>query len=130
MKARNLARVAAAAVGTAALVVGMQGSAWAATAITIDGGHGWWSADPSDGNPGDAIKACDNTADGWGIRVMLDIHRDGTMDRVATTQGHDSPYCTGWATGNIKEDTEVRIWVQKVKGNQLHAQMATMNSKT
>lgn len=60
------ARVATVIVGAGALVLGMQGSAWAAEKIPVSGGYGQWQADPSGSVPGDSIRACDTAADGWG----------------------------------------------------------------
>lgn len=93
------------------------------------GGNGQWSADPAGSTPGDAIKACDDASDGWGIQLELDIDADGDTDRVATTRGHNAPYCTGWKTGNIKEDTDVILRLFKVKGNTIGPYWTTMNSK-
>lgn len=86
------------------------------------GGYGVWMQDPGDdqyGNPGpgDAIQACDIKADGWGIEVRLDIGRDGDIDRKVSTRGHAADYCSEWKTGDIKEDTPIRMWVVKVHGD-------------
>ena len=89
------------------------------------GGYGYWNYDPgpdpiAQGGPdapGDSIAACDVSADGWGIEVRLDINRDGDIDRTISTRGHASPYCSDWLSGNIKEDTPVRVWVVKVSGS-------------
>jgi hypothetical protein len=89
------------------------------------GGWGYWQQNPGDDPrpfqngtaPGDAIAACDMSADGWGIEVRLDIGRDGDIDRTVSTRGHASEYCSGWASGNIAEGTPVRVWVVKVKGS-------------
>lgn len=85
---------------------------------TVDyrAGRAWWNADPSNPAPGDAIKACDDRADGWGIIVSLDIGRDGDIDREATTQGHSSGYCTPWVSGDIVEGTPVTIHACKISG--------------
>ncbi|MER7885009.1 hypothetical protein ABTY35_19550 [Streptomyces fimicarius] len=117
--------------GACALVIGMQGEAWAAITMTLKdgGGKGYWSADPSGNTPGDAIKACDDEDDGWGIQLELDINRDGTTDRIATTRGHKSPYCSPWKTGDIKEGTEVTLRLYKVKGKEIGPYWTTMNSK-
>ncbi|WLQ32434.1 hypothetical protein P8A18_02765 [Streptomyces castrisilvae] len=111
-------RLAAAAAAAFGLVVTAQGTASAAPR-TVDatfGGYGEWNADPYGGAPGDSIRACDTSADGWSIEVKLDIGGDGTWDRTATTRGHTAPYCTSWKTGNIKEGTPVRIQVANVNG--------------
>ncbi|MEU2774164.1 hypothetical protein ABZ646_14790 [Streptomyces sp. NPDC007162] len=87
------------------------------------GGYGVWNYDPGPDPigygdaPGDAIAACDTAADGWGIEVRLDIGRDGDIDRTVSTRGNNSPYCSGYATGNIPEGTPVRVWVVKVSGS-------------
>ncbi|MGC4940353.1 hypothetical protein [Kribbella sp. DT2] len=81
------------------------------------GGWGNWQQDPDGDIPGDAISACDVTADGWGIEVRLDIDRDGDIDRRISTRGHHSPYCSGWASGDLREGTPVRVYVVKVNGS-------------
>ncbi|WP_374119465.1 hypothetical protein [Streptomyces sp. RKAG290] len=114
-KGRRLVAAAAAAIG---LVMAAQGTAVAAPK-PIDasfGGYGEWNADPSGSIPGDSIRACDTAADGWGIEVKLDIGRDGTWDRTATTRGHNSPYCSPWKSGNIAEGTPVSVQVTNVDG--------------
>lgn len=86
-------RVVAAAVAAFGLVIAAQGTA-AAAPKPIEatfGGYGEWNPDPYGSIPGDSIRACDTSADGWGIEVKLDIGRDGTWDRVASTRGHNSP---------------------------------------
>lgn len=120
MKFRSTAaRAAAVVLGGVTLVTGMQGQAMAASTVTIShpGGYGQWNPDPSGSIPGDAIRACDNAADGWGIEVWLDINRNGTIDRIASTRGHDSPYCSSWASGNIAEGTPVDVYVLRRKGD-------------
>ncbi|MFI7070561.1 hypothetical protein [Micromonospora sediminicola] len=83
-------------------------------------GRGYFQADPNAGAPGDAIKACDVSADGYGIEVQMDINPDASpywqTDRVATTRGQNSPYCTPWVTGNIAEETKVELKICLVKG--------------
>lgn len=83
------------------------------------GGYGQWNPNPSGSIPGDSIKACDTAADGWGIETWLDSNRDGTIDRIATTRGHDSPYCSAWESGNLPENTYVDVYVVQVKGDDL-----------
>jgi hypothetical protein len=81
-------------------------------------GTGEFRADPSEGGaPGDAIKACDWFADGWGIETQLDVNPGSSWDtdRSVNTRGHSSPYCSGWATGNLTENTPVAIRVCLVK---------------
>ncbi|MEY6563589.1 hypothetical protein AB8B12_01195 [Streptomyces sp. PGLac3x] len=101
-----------------ALVLGATGAASAAPSdpIKTRGGYAQWNADPSGSIPGDSIRACDNTADGWGIEAWLDINRDGTIDRVATTRGHNAPYCSSWKSGDIPEGTPVTIYAVTVNG--------------
>ncbi|MBO0915912.1 hypothetical protein [Streptomyces laculatispora] len=111
-------RVVAAAAAAFGLVIAGQGTAVAApkSIEATFGGYGEWNPDPYDGVPGDSIRACDTTADGWGIEVKIDIGRNGTWDRIANTRGHNSPYCSPWKSGNIKEGTPVSIQVANVNG--------------
>ncbi|MEV6719161.1 hypothetical protein AB0M48_44795 [Lentzea sp. NPDC051208] len=83
-------------------------------------GYGDFNADPDGSVPGDAIRACDTLADGWGIETQLDINPGATWDtdRVVNTRGHASPYCSGWASGNIGENTPVAIRVCLVKSGE------------
>ena len=86
-------------------------------------GTGYWSMSPAYDEPGDAVKACDGRADGWGIEAQIDIDPSGAtfhVDRVATTRGHTEGYCSPWATGNIRENTPVNLRVCKVKGTERH----------
>jgi hypothetical protein len=93
-------------------------------------GSGVWNRDPNsydmDGNgaqdPGDAIIAFDETADGWGIEASLNT------GRVATTRGHDSPYSSGWKSGNLPEDTWYDMYVCLVKGTTEHCTSAILVS--
>jgi hypothetical protein len=84
------------------------------------GGFGYWKQDPGPDPigygdaPGDSIAACDQSSDGYGIEVRLDVGRDGDIDRTTSTLGHYAPYCTGWASGNLPEGTPIRMWVAKV----------------
>ncbi|MDX8034226.1 hypothetical protein SK803_28760 [Lentzea sp. BCCO 10_0856] len=80
-------------------------------------GIGKFNADPADGVPGDAIQACDRFADGWGIETQLDVNPGSNWDtdRSVNTRGHSSPYCSGWDSGNLGEDTPVAIRVCLVK---------------
>ncbi|MFJ3582858.1 hypothetical protein ACIPPS_11620 [Streptomyces sp. NPDC090127] len=112
-------RLVAVAATTAALVFAAQGTATAAPQRAVtEGGYAEWNADPYNGIPGDAIRACDTTADGWGIEAWLDIDRNGTVDRIASTRGKDAPYCTGWVSGNIEpEGRPIQMWAVTVKGS-------------
>lgn len=79
-------------------------------------GIGKFNADPVDEIPGDSIQACDYYPDGWWVEVRMDINPTGTWetDRVATTHGHKSPYCSPWDSGNLAEETPVLVKVCKV----------------
>ncbi|MEU1685836.1 hypothetical protein [Micromonospora sp. NPDC005707] len=83
-------------------------------------GKGYFQADPYAGDPGDAIKACDVSGDGYGIEVQMDINPDASpywqTDRVATTRGHNATYCSPWVTGNIADETKVELKICLVKG--------------
>jgi hypothetical protein len=59
--------------------------------------------------PGDAIRACDFTTDGWGVTVWLDVNRNGTWDRTSTTSGNAADYCSDWKPGNLAENTRVTL---------------------
>lgn len=73
-------------------------------------GMGQWSQDPQDGNPGDALRAYDALADGYGIHAYLS---DG---RMASTAGHSSPYWSPWVTGNLPEGNWYTLTVCTEKG--------------
>ncbi|MEU3262097.1 hypothetical protein [Streptomyces albidoflavus] len=109
--------------GAVALLLGGPSQVHAAEGQVIQfmrGGTGYWAPDPWNGDPGDAIRACDNTTDGKGVEVTLDIHRDGSIDRVATTRGYNAGYCSPWKTGNLKEGTLVRVKFMVVKGGTVY----------
>ncbi|MFF3380281.1 hypothetical protein ACFYXF_45930 [Streptomyces sp. NPDC002680] len=82
-------------------------------AVQINNFDDWgnFNQDPvsSTDTPGDAIRACDWTADGWAVTTYLDVGRNGTWDRTSTTNGHASDYCSPWATGNLTENAKVRV---------------------
>lgn len=84
-------------------------------------GDGEFRADPDAyGAPGDALGACDDRADGLGVEIRMDIGSSSgvqQIDRLASTRGHNSPYCTGWVTGNIAENTPVAVKVCLVQGD-------------
>ncbi|MGW4466866.1 hypothetical protein [Micromonospora sp. NPDC004704] len=83
-------------------------------------GNGEFRADPMDGSPGDAIGACDNRADGLGVEIRMDIGSSSGFqqtDRIASTRGQNSPTCTGWATGDIAENTSVALKICLVQGS-------------
>ncbi|MGW1895150.1 hypothetical protein ACWCP6_33655 [Streptomyces sp. NPDC002004] len=75
-----------------------------------------WNADPVIGGaPGDALRAHDGGADGWGVKVSivgLDVSRD------ASTRGHSSPYTTPWKTGDITENRRLSLNACLVKGSE------------
>ncbi|MDX3523608.1 hypothetical protein [Streptomyces scabiei] len=79
-----------------------------------------WHADPvSDGintTPGDALRAHDAAADGWGVKGSLSS--PGWLIREATTQGHASPYTTPWKTGDLIEDERYYLTVCLAKGSE------------
>ncbi|MER6563805.1 hypothetical protein ABT300_40025 [Streptomyces sp. NPDC001027] len=80
-------------------------------------GYGWFHADPAGSLPGDALKACDLHADRLGIKAWLYNRDTGKVIRTASTAGHASPYCTGWKTGDLPEQTRVWVEVCKVSGS-------------
>jgi hypothetical protein len=125
--------------GAFALIIGVQGQAQADSASAVVGerdagvlsqsiyldvywndvfrGYSDFNADPSGSIPGDSIRACDGKADGRGIVTQLDINRNGTVDRSASTRGKNAPYCTSWKGGNIAENKPVRIRGCVVRGD-------------
>ncbi|MFF7340155.1 hypothetical protein ACFZAT_22825 [Streptomyces sp. NPDC008163] len=124
-------RIAVTAAAAFGLVVTAQTTAHAEprTVDAVFGGYGEWNADPYGAAPGDSIRACDTDADGWSIEVKLDIGRDGTWDRTATTRGHTSPYCTPWKTGDIKEGTPVLVQVANVGGDATYPKGSVLLSR-
>lgn len=127
-------RILATTLGAVGLVIGAQSQANAAGPVTIysatGGGYGQWNPDPSGSIPGDSIRACDTTADGYGIETWLDINRNGSIDRIASTRGHNSPYCSPWASGNIAEGTPVTVYVLKRVGDTVVGPLASYNGIT
>ncbi|MEU9827270.1 hypothetical protein [Micromonospora chersina] len=81
-------------------------------------GVGWFQSDPYGATPGDAIRVCDQLADGWGLEVWLDTEYNTGWDRKASTRGYNSPYCSPWASGDIVENTLVQIKLCMVKGTE------------
>ncbi|CAG7649533.1 hypothetical protein [Actinacidiphila bryophytorum] len=81
-----------------------------------------WSADPSGSNPGDAMRVTDDAADGFGIEADLDT---GSSIRVATTAGHDSPYTSAWATGDLPEGKQYTVYIYLVSGGQYYLASTT-----
>lgn len=87
-------------------------------------GIGKFNSDPVDSKPGDSIQACDYYPDGWRVEVRVDINPTGTWetDRVATTHGHKSPYCSPWASEDLAEETPVLVKVCKVLDAEEHCE--------
>ncbi|WP_433891163.1 hypothetical protein [Streptomyces sp. CA-111067] len=79
---------------------------------------GWveWSQDPSGGDPGDSMRVTDSWADGYGVEADLDI--SSSNFRIATTAGHNSPYTSKWASGNLPERHKYNMDIWMVKGGQ------------
>lgn len=76
-----------------------------------------WNADPVfGGTPGDALRAHDDTADGWGVKGI--VSEPGWIVREASTQGHSSPYTTPWQTGDLTENQHLSLDVCLVKGSE------------
>lgn len=68
-------------------------------------GYVEWQKDPdtASGRKGDSIRVCDTySGDGRGVEARLIVN--GVVDRVATTQGHNAPYCSPWKSGDLTED--------------------------
>ncbi|MFC8260705.1 hypothetical protein ACFUNF_24600 [Streptomyces sp. NPDC057291] len=72
-----------------------------------------WNADPLGSTPGDALRARDLGADGWGVVAHASMPGE---NRTASTQGHSSPYSTNWITGDLVEGTWVQLQMCMVKG--------------
>jgi hypothetical protein len=74
-----------------------------------------WNANPlsATNTPGDALRARDLGEDGWGVKAWAIIPGE---TRTASTQGHPSPYSTGWITGDVKEDSWIQLQLCMVKG--------------
>jgi len=75
-----------------------------------------WNADPEGNDPGDALRAKDVAADGWGVEGT--VSEPGWLVREASTRGHSSPYTTPWQTGNLIEGTPYSLTVCLVKGSE------------
>ncbi|GAA5703806.1 hypothetical protein AQJ43_25780 [Streptomyces avermitilis] len=111
-------RVVTTVLAATALLLGAQGTATAAAQrANTEGGYALWNADPDGATPGDSVRACDTTTDGWGIEARLDINRDGTIDRTASTRGRTAPYCTAWKSGDIPEGAPVAVYAVTVRGD-------------
>jgi hypothetical protein len=109
------------AIAAATLVGVAAGPANAGTgqlfAVQINNFNDWgnFEQDPYQDIPGDSIRACDFTADGWGVTAYLDSNHNGVFDRTATTSGQPSDFCSGWASGNIAEGATVTLKVCNTK---------------
>ncbi|GAA2338358.1 hypothetical protein OKJ48_09915 [Streptomyces kunmingensis] len=112
--------------GAAVLTLGMAPTAQADTSGPLripsasgsSPGYVEWNPDPYNGIPGDSMRVCDTKEDGWGITAKLRKDDDGQYnDRTVTTRGHNSPYCSPWASGNLPENTIVGLWVFMAKEN-------------
>ncbi|MFJ5302051.1 hypothetical protein [Streptomyces sp. NPDC088350] len=117
---RTVTRALATGACAVGLVAALQGQAWAGT-VSIDAangaGYGTFNADPNGSIPGDAIRACDTKADGWGVETALDYPPfDKKMDRIIDTRGHASGYCSPWLGGNLTEGVTYRMYVTPVSG--------------
>ncbi|MFD5750740.1 hypothetical protein [Streptomyces sp. NPDC127033] len=77
-------------------------------------GYTYWNGDPIPelNWPGDAMMVSDIDGDGWGIEATL-----APIARVATTRGHNAPYDSPWATGNLDEGDTLRLKVCLVRGD-------------
>ncbi|MER6812025.1 hypothetical protein ABT299_22385 [Spirillospora sp. NPDC000708] len=74
-------------------------------------GYAMWNGDPSGSWPGDALRAYDGLADGWGVVANL------STGRTATTVGHNAPYYSPWATGDLTEGNHYDMYVQMKNGD-------------
>ena len=63
-------------------------------------GYAEFSSNPTNGDPGDAIRAADVLTDGWGIIANLAV--PGGL-RTASTIGYNAPFYSLWKTGNLPE---------------------------
>jgi hypothetical protein len=128
---RVTAMLAASALLAAASLLAGSGTASAAPTFTFDlfgtigsnftevrvdngsnyAGYGMFSQNPTDDDPGDAIQASDQYADGYYIETFLSRTEFGTPFRTASTGGQTSPYTTPWATGDLPEGTTYFMWI-------------------
>jgi hypothetical protein len=117
---RTVTRALATGACAVGLVAALQGQAWAGQ-VSIDAygdaGYATFNADPDGSIPGDSIRACDTSADGWAVEAALDYPPfDGNPERTTNTRGHAAGYCTPWKTGDLDENTTYRLYVSTVKG--------------
>jgi hypothetical protein len=109
-KAKAVGTVAA----SCALVLGLATSAMATTKVYANSyGYGEWNSDPSGSIPGDAMRACDNNSDGYGVTAKLIYNFD--IIRTATTSGHNAGYCSAWKSGDLPEGRKYMLQVFRVK---------------
>lgn len=114
MKIGLKAKAAGSVVASCALVLGIATSASAGDKVWADDyGYGEWQANPSGSIPGDAIRACDTKADGYG--VIAKLSEDYDIFRTASTSGHNAGYCTGWKSGDLPEDHRYLLQIYRVK---------------
>ncbi|MFI6287174.1 hypothetical protein ACIBCM_20910 [Streptomyces sp. NPDC051018] len=73
-----------------------------------------WNPNPSGSIPGDALRVCDLSGDGWAIEAVL--WRQGIVEREVSTRGHNADYCTPWVGGNLPENQIYGVKVFKVHG--------------
>ncbi|MFD8779449.1 hypothetical protein [Streptomyces sp. NPDC059916] len=120
MSARSFLRLGAPAAATLG-VVGAVATPAAADynyGKVLDGGNYigtvYWNRDPWNSTPGDSMQMCDTYKDGFGLEARLIVN--GAVDRVATTAGHNSPYCSPWKSGDLPEGHWYTVKAYKVKG--------------
>ncbi|MEU6658695.1 hypothetical protein [Streptomyces sp. NPDC046821] len=120
MSARTLLRLgalAAAALGVVGAVATPAAAEYNHVDIVDNGrylGAMFWNRDPWSGTPGDSLQMCDDYPDGIGLEARLIV--GGKVDRVASTAGHNSPYCSPWKSGDLPEGHHYIVKVYKVKG--------------
>lgn len=73
------------------------------------------NAAPSGSTPGDALRACDNNADGYGVTAKL-LNSNYDILRTATTSGLSAGHCSIWKTGNLPEGNRYLIITNRTKG--------------
>ena len=76
-------------------------------------GYAEFSSNPTNGDPGDAIRAADVLTDGWGIIAELGVP---SGVRKASTIGYNAPYYSLWATGNLPEGQGYDMTIEAEKG--------------
>ncbi|MET7365710.1 hypothetical protein ABZS61_07745 [Streptomyces sp. NPDC005566] len=97
------------------LVIGMSTAASAATTIPAGSyGRAEWNADPAGSTPGDALRACDTDADGYGVKATL-MNSNYDILRTVTTSGLSAGQCSAWKGGNLPEHTRYLITTFRTK---------------